>query len=122
MQKERSFNKQRYEELGDISGALKNDIAKKFNIPVVILSQLSRSAIKADIAKAEDGAGSYKIAQDSDIYITLKEKSLEEIQEGGGIENGNLVMNLDKNRGGQADVLTDIYFQKDIQRMVEIID
>ena len=122
MQKERSFNKQRYEELGDISGALKNDIAKKFNIPVVILSQLSRSAIKADIAKAEDGAGSYKIAQDSDIYITLKEKSLEEIQEGGGIENGNLVMNLDKNRGGQADVLTDIYFQKDIQRMIEIID
>lgn len=117
---ERSKNKQRYEELGDISGILKNDVAKKLDIPVIILSQLGRSALQKDIATAEDGAGSYKIAQDSDIYITLKEKSAEDIEEQGGIEFGNLILNLDKNRGGRADVLLDIYFQKDIQRMIEV--
>lgn len=120
MMVERNKNKQRYEELGDISGALKNEIAKKLNIPVVILSQLNKNAMQASIAKAEDGAGSYKIAQDSDVYITLKEKTPEEIEDQGGIEKGNLVLNLDKNRSGRADVLLDIYFQKDIQRMLEV--
>ena len=119
MSVERNRNRQRYEELGDISGALKNDLAKKMDLPVVILSQLGRSAIEANVAKAEHGAGSYKIAQDSDIYITLKEKSIEEVERE-GLENGNLILNLDKNRGGRADVLMDIYFQRDIQRMVEI--
>lgn len=119
MSVERNRNKQRYEELGDISGALKNDVAKKLDKPVIILSQLGRSAIEANVAKAEHGAGSYKIAQDSDIYITLKEKSIEEIEKD-GIENGNLILNLDKNRGGRADVLMDVYFQRDIQRMMEV--
>lgn len=120
MMVEKNRNRQRYEELGDISGGIKNDIAKKLGLPVIILSQLAKSAISSNIAKAEDGAGSYKIAQDSDIYITLKEKTPEEIEEQGGIENGNLILNLDKNRGGRADVLLDIYFQKEIQRMVEV--
>ena len=120
MSVERNRNKQRYEELGDISGVLKTDIANKLDIPVIILSQLSRSALQKAVATAEDGAGSYKIAQDSDIYITLKEKTIEEIEEQGGIERGNLVLNVDKNRGGEADVLLDIYFQKDVQRMLEV--
>ena len=117
---ERNKAKQRYEELGDISGILKTDIANKLDLPVIILSQLNRSALQKNIATAEDGAGSYKIAQDSDVYITLKEKTIEEIEEQGGIERGNLVLNLDKNRSGQADVLLDIYFQKDKQQMSEV--
>lgn len=117
---ERSKNKQRYEELGDISGVLKTDIANKLDIPVIILSQLGRGALQKAVATAEDGAGSYKIAQDSDIYITLKEKTMEEIEEQGGIERGNLVLNIDKNRDGEADVLLDIYFQRDIQKMTEV--
>lgn len=118
MQIERSRNRQRYEELGDISGILKNDVAKKMNIPVVILSQLGKSAIDAEVAKAEHGSGSYKIAQDSDVYITLKEKSQEEIEQW-GIDKGNIIMNIDKNRGGRADVLLDVIFQRDIQVMRE---
>ena len=120
MSVERNKAKQRYEELGDISGILKTDIANKLDLPVIILSQLNRSALQKNIATAEDGAGSYKIAQDSDVYITLKEKTIEEIEEQGGIERGNLVLNLDKNRSGQADVLLDIYFQREIQRMTEV--
>lgn len=119
MQKEHSKSRQRYEELGEISGGLKNDLAKKLDIPVIILSQLSKSATDAAIAKAEHGAGSYKIAQDSDVYITLKEKSEEEIEQW-GIEKGNIVMNIDKNRMGRGDVLLDVLFQKDLQRMMEV--
>lgn len=116
---ERSKNKQRYEELGDISGILKNDVAKKLNIPVIILSQLGKSAIESQVATAEHGSGSYKIAQDSDIYITLKEKADSEI-ETYGIQAGNLVANIDKNRGGRGHVLMDVLFQKDVQRMQEV--
>ena len=116
---ERSKFRQRYEELGDISGILKNDIAKGMGIPVIILSQLSKAATEAQVAKAEHGAGSYKVAQDSDVYITLKEKSDEEIDQY-GLEMGNLTMNTDKNRSGQADVLQNLLFQREIQRMTEV--
>jgi len=119
MSVERSKNKQRYEELGDISGGLKTDLANMLGIPVIVLSQLAKSALDSAIAKAEHGAGSYKIAQDSDIYITLKEKNEEEIEQW-GIEKGNIVMNIDKNRGGVGDVLLDILFQRNVQRMMEV--
>ena len=121
MQIEKSKHKARWEDLGECSGVLKNDVAKKLGIPVVILSQLNKSATKADIASAEDGSGSYKIAQDSDIYITLKRKTEEEILDGGGIEAvGNITLNLDKNRGGQRAVLEDIFFEMNTQRMQEL--
>jgi DNA primase len=119
MSMERNKSKQRYEELGDISGGLKTDLANGMGLPVIILSQLNKGAVDKEVVKAEDGAGSYKIAQDSDVYITLKEKSQEDI-ETYGIQNGNLIANIDKNRGGTADILLDIYFQKEIQRMVEV--
>lgn len=117
---EKSFGKKKYEEEGEISGALKNDVAKKFDIPVIAISQMSRRALDRDIQKAEDGQGAYKIAQDSDIYAILQEKSQETIEKH-GIEQGNQMLHLDKNRGGRADVLIDIYFDKEIQRMREVI-
>ena len=119
MSLEKSFGKKKYEEEGEISGALKNDVAKRFDIPVIAVSQMSRRALDRDIQKAEDGQGAYKIAQDSDIYMILQDKSQEEIDEW-GIEYGNQILNLDKNRGGTADVLIDIYFDKDTQRMSEV--
>lgn len=119
MRLERPGYRKLYEQLGDISGGLKADLAVGLKLPVVILSQLSKEAINAEIAKAEHGAGSYKIAQDSDIYIILQEKDPEEIQKY-GIENGNMKLFIDKNRFGVADVLIDVFFQKDIQRMWEV--
>lgn len=116
---ERRGNFKKYEEEGQISGALKNDVAKGLNIPVVILSQMSRRALDRDVQKAEDGQGAYKIAQDSDIYMILQEKSESEIEEW-GIEKGNMILNLDKNRGGRGDMLLDLLFQRDIQRMMEV--
>ena len=118
---EKSKARQRYDELGDISGALKRDVAKKMNIPVIILSQLNRGAVSADVATAEDGAGAYKIAQDSDAYLTIKDKSDDTIEEQGGIQiAGNQTLFLDKNRQGRADVFIDMLFMRDTQKMVEI--
>lgn len=118
---ERSKANQRYEELGDISGALKRDVAKKMKLPVIILSQLNKGAVDKEVAKAEDGAGAYKIAQDADIYITLKEKSDKEVEEQGGLQaGGNITTFLDKHRQGKADVFIDTLFTRENQRMVEI--
>lgn len=112
-----SRGKKRYEELGEISGDLKN-FARKHNMPVIILSQLSKEALKADVAKAEHGSESYKIAQDSDQYITLKPMD-DDIMNIGGQTAGNLVFNIDKNRFGKTGLFT-VYFNKDYQKMHEI--
>lgn len=109
----------KYEAEGDISGGLKNDLAKRLNLPVVILSQLSRGAKEKDTPTAEDGAGAYKISQDSDVYMILFEKKQEEIDQY-GIEKGNMSLFLDKNRLGAADRMLDLLFQKDIQRLMEV--
>ena len=112
------FGKKRYEELGMISKAWKQ-FAKEMDVAVVLISQLSKEALQADVAKAEHGSGSYEIAQDADNYFTLKEIDPEEIEQN-GIEHGNLIGNLDKNRMGVADVLIRIYSERITQRMCEI--
>lgn len=112
------FRGNRTEELGEISGSLKADITDGYDIATVILAQLTRNAVKADIAKAEDVGGAYKLAQDTDIFMTLKEKTEEEIQEL-GIERGNITLYVDKNRQGRADVSVNTYFQRETQTMWE---
>ena len=108
---------QRYRELGMISKGWK-EFAQDENVCVVLISQLNKEALKAEIAEAEHGAGSYEIAQDSDTYITLKEKDEKEIQQR-GVEHGNITMNLSKNRMGQDDVLFDVYADRSVLRMSE---
>lgn len=108
----------RHRELGMISKAWKQ-FAKEMNVAVVGISQLSKEALSADIAKAEHGAGSYEIAQDADNYITLKEKSEEEIQKY-GIERGNLVGNIAKNRMGEKEILIDMYADRPIHTICEV--
>jgi replicative DNA helicase len=112
------YGMERHRELGVISKAWKQ-FANEMDTFVVMISQLAKAALSADVAKAEHGAGSYEIAQDSDNYITLKEKSETEIQEQ-GIEKGNIMMNLDKNRMGEADILINVYSDRIVQRMMEV--
>lgn len=108
---------QRYRELGWISKGWK-EFALDMDVCVVLISQLSKEALKVDVAEAEHGAGSYEIAQDADTYITLKEKSEQEINQR-GIEHGNITMNLSKNRMGQDDILFDVYADRSVLRMSE---
>jgi DNA primase catalytic core len=97
----------RSRELGMISKAWK-EFSQEMDVAVIMISQLGRQALEADTAEAEHGYGSYEIAQDSDNYITLKDKSKEEIEQG-GIEHGNKTLNISKNRMGEKSVLIDIY-------------
>lgn len=107
----------RSRELGYMSKAWK-EFAGDTNTTVVLISQLGRQALEADTAEAEHGYGSYEVAQDADVYITLKDKSDEEI-EMRGIEHGNKTMNISKNRDGEKTVLLDIYSDGPTYRMME---
>lgn len=108
---------QRYRELGMISKGWK-EFAQDEGVCIVLISQLSKEALKAEIAEAEHGAGSYEIAQDADTYITLKEKDQKEIEQR-GIQHGNITLNLSKNRMGQDDILFDIFADRPVLRMSE---
>lgn len=110
-------SEKRYQELGWISKGWK-EFAKDMDVQVTLISQLSKEALHAEIAEAEHGAGSYEIAQDADTYITLKEKSEDEIKQH-GIDHGNIVMNLSKNRMGQDDVLFNLFADRPTLRMAE---
>jgi DNA primase catalytic core len=109
---------QRHQELGWISKAWKQ-FAKDMNVAVVLISQLSKEALKAETAEAEHGAGSYEIAQDADNYITLKEKSAEDIAKN-GIDQGNIMMNVSKNRMGEKEILIPVYADRPIHRICEV--
>lgn len=108
----------RHRELGSMSKIWKQ-FAKEMGVHVVLISQLSRDALSADTAEAEHGAGSYEIAQDADNYITLKEKSEDEIQ-ARGIQHGNITINVSKNRMGEKSVLIDAYKDGPTQRFYEV--
>ena len=107
----------RSRELGTISKAWV-EFAHDMNVAVILISQLGRQALDADTAEAEHGYGSYEVAQDADVYLTLKDKSAEEI-EMRGIEHGNKTLNISKNRNGEKTVLIDIYADGPTYRMVE---
>lgn len=107
----------RSRELGTISKAWV-EFAHDNDVAVILISQLGRQALEAETAEAEHGYGSYEVAQDADFYITLKDKSDDEI-EMRGIDHGNKTMNISKNRDGQKEVLIDIYADGPSYRMSE---
>ena len=66
-------SRQRHEEVGNISGNLKN-MAKELDVPVVALAQLNRETERSDRApKASDLRESGKIEADADAVIALWE-------------------------------------------------
>jgi replicative DNA helicase len=108
----------RSRELGTISKVWKQ-FSREMDVAVVLISQLGRQALDADTAEAEHSYGSYEIPQDADNYITLKDKSEEEINQR-GIEHGNKTLNISKNRMGQKTVLIDIFTSGPNYQMMEI--
>lgn len=107
----------RSRELGSISKAWV-EFAHDMDVSVILISQLGRQALDADTAEAEHGYGSYEVAQDADVYITLKDKSDEEISMR-GIEHGNKTLNISKNRNGEKTVLIDLYSDGPTYRFTE---
>jgi replicative DNA helicase len=97
----------RYQELGVISKTMK-EMAGELNIGVLNVAQLGKQGKNKDLAQAEDVYGGYEIAQDSDVFITMQQKTDEQIQ-AVGLQKGNLLIYLDKNRGRKDDQIYNAY-------------
>lgn len=108
-------------ELGKVSEGLLQ-IALELDIAVVALAQINREGAKAHTkADHTNIAEAFKIAQDADIFVTLMEKSVEEI-EADGAELGNRKCKISKNRrDGKVGVAWHMHAQLDIQRIKEAI-
>jgi replicative DNA helicase len=114
-------NTRRDVELGMISEGLLTT-ALELNVAIVALAQINREGAKKHTkADHTDIAEAFKIAQDSDIFMTIMEKTDEEI-EIDGAERGNRRARISKNRrDGKVGVTWDIMASLDVQRMREVI-
>jgi len=114
-----------YERVGRISRMIKSSITmdKSISIPVVAVAQLSRTAKRHDVPTAEDVAESYKIAQDADVFMTIRRLSKDEI-EANKLENrplGNMILNIDKNRSGVDKMIIGLQFDLENMTISEVL-
>lgn len=99
----------REEVIGRASKVMKNQVAEALGITSVCIAQQNRMNFKAgEVSKIESVGGSYQIAQDADDFITLAEKTKEQMEVEKG-SRGNRKIFLDKRRGGASDVMLDMY-------------
>lgn len=98
----------KHEVFGTITKKLKK-FAMKMDVSAIIIAQLGKSGVNKDLAQAEDIYNGYEIAQDSDVFIIIQRKSDAQIDDAGGLAKGNLLINLDKNRGRKDDQLYNVY-------------
>lgn len=114
-----------YERIGYISGMLKNQVtmSKSIGIPVVAISQLTRQAAKVEVPTAENVAESYKISQDADAFLAIKQRTEFEIEEDKlqGRNYGNMLLNIDKNREGPSKQIVGLIFNKDNLSIKEVV-
>jgi replicative DNA helicase len=97
----------RNEMYGIITKKLK-DFVMDMDVAAVLVAQLGKQGVTKDIATAEDVYFGYEIAQDSDVFAVIQRKSQEQIEQM-GLQKGNLLINLDKNRGRKDDQLYNVY-------------
>ena len=109
-----SGRKKKHEWLGELTKSLKR-FCKKYNIPGIVVSQLNRGAGSKKISDMSDLGGSYDMAADADVGITL---NLPENQ--GDLSNGNLIINLDKMRYSKSKTLFPAMYYGECQRMNEL--
>jgi replicative DNA helicase len=91
---------------------------------VVAIAQFNRAAAKHDTPTAEDVGESYKIAQDADVFMTLRQRTEAEMEKDKltpGKNFGNAILNMDKNRGGIDKVICPLIFNKENLRFREVL-
>jgi replicative DNA helicase len=113
-----------YERMGAVSGELKNSIAmsSKIGIPVVAIAQLNRQAASARVSISEHIAESYRVAQDADAVITLKKRTADQklADKKSGEDNGDITLNVDKNRSGEDRKLIPLRFYRNHMTICEV--
>ena len=118
----RSRDSNRQQEVADITRNLKI-AAKELGVPILALSQLSRSIEKENRKdkrpQLSDLRESGAIEQDADIVLFLSKQQMEEDQESGAKD---ILLTIAKNRNGQSDVDIPLKFMGNIVRFVDSDD
>lgn len=107
----------RDQELGHISRCFL-ELSKELDITLVALAQHNRDGAKQASTNKEAIGESYKIIQDADIGLFMREKSKDEI-DADGQDRGTRLMQVAKNRHGRAQQILHIMFDQEVMRMSE---
>jgi replicative DNA helicase len=114
-----------YERVGHISRMIKSGITmdRTIGLPVVAIAQLAKVATKFDVPMSEHIAESYKIAQDADAIMLMRRLDEDDVKknEKDGINMGNMILNIDKNRAGVDHKLLGLVFNLDNLTIKEVI-
>lgn len=116
-----------FERIGYMSNMLKSQVAMdpKLSVPVVAVAQLNRDAARRkDVPTQSDVAESYKISQDSDVFMTIKQLSKREQDSNAMAKRnlGNMVLHIDKNRMGIGNRLIGLTFNQTNLTIKEVAD
>lgn len=105
----------RWEQLMLITKTLKNQLSP-LGITTLALTQLKASALKSDVPDAADQAGSYGMMADADAVITLRKVDPKDTKDG-----SNFMVSVGKNRFGLDEVVIPCVFDKNLQRIEELL-
>lgn len=105
---------ERWEQLAQISQALKNQLCP-MGVTVVALSQLTKAALNSDAPDAANQAGAYAILAPADHAITVRKVDPKEAKDG-----SNLAIHLSKNRFGLDSVVIPSTLDRATQRIREV--
>lgn len=111
-------NIRRDQELGLISRGFL-ELAKELDIVLIVLAQQNREAVKGGSNEGTGIGESFKIFQDSDVFITFREKTKDEIT-ADGPDKGNRRMKLPKHRHGKGGVEFDVMADLAVMRMWQV--
>lgn len=111
----------RYREIGHISNALQT-MTEELNLSIVLFAQINREGSKAGSNADHTHVGdSFQLAQDATIFVTMLEKTKEDI-EVDGLDKGNRILKISKNRkDGPTGVMWHAHADVETQRIVEVV-
>lgn len=112
-------NVRRDQELGMISRSFL-EMCKELDILLVVLAQQNRESVKAGSNEGTGIGESFKIFQDSDIFITFREKTKDEMA-ADGPDKGNRKMKLPKNRHGRGGIEFNMQADLAVMRLWECV-
>lgn len=98
----------RYGQLGELSRSMKMRIARELDVALVAAAQLNREASKIAESTSENVGDSYRLAQDADIVLIIRE-----------VKGGDIELWIDKNRSAKKQVLVPVKFDRESQWIVE---
>ena len=104
--------KERWEQLMEITTALKTRICNPLDVTMVAISQLSRGALNTGLPTAEFLSGSYGMLADADVAIAVRKA-----EKG---PNGNYIIHIDKHRYNRDDTVIYADFNKVKQTIKEL--